>query len=347
MARILYGINGEGMGHAFRSKPIIDELKKHHRIEIITSYKAFQMLSKDYRNIHEVSRASMIYRNAKIHLPLTVIENAKDLPKSLKSLAKVHRLIKKFKPDIIITDFEPFTNIAAKVHKIPLVAFDNPSVLRKCRVDVPISQYHNFAAAYFVCGCMVNFADYYLLTTFFDVKPKQKKVLLFPPVIRKEVLRAKRCKGRHVIVYQTGHNYDHLIPLLKENPKQKFIVYGCNEEKVDGNIAFKPLGKTNFIKDLASCRAVITNGGFTLMSEAIALKKPILSVPVQGQFEQILNSINLEKRGFGEYHKAFSAEIIRKFLKKLKKYEKNLSKQNLIGNTMVLNKIEEIISSLK
>ena len=83
------------------------------------------------------------------------------------------------------------------------------------------------------------------------------------------------------------------------------------------------------------------------MSEAIALKKPILSVPVQGQFEQILNSINLEKRGFGEYHKAFSAEIIRKFLKKLKKYEKNLSKQNLIGNTMVLNKIEEIISSLK
>lgn len=51
--------------------------------------------------------------------------------------------------------------------------------------------------------------------------------------------------------------------------------------KNDGNLQFKNFNEDEFYRDLASCRAVITNGGFSLMTEALYLQKPILSVPVK------------------------------------------------------------------
>ena len=43
----------------------------------------------------------------------------------------------------------------------------------------------------------------------------------------------------------------------------------------------------------------MAGGGFTLMSEAVYLHKPLLSVPVVGQFEQVLNALYLQALNFG------------------------------------------------
>ena len=48
MAKILYGLAGDGLGHAFRSKAVIDELKKKHEIIIISSQNAYHFLKKLY-----------------------------------------------------------------------------------------------------------------------------------------------------------------------------------------------------------------------------------------------------------------------------------------------------------
>ena len=49
------------------------------------------------------------------------------------------------------------------------------------------------------------------------------------------------------------------------------------------------------------------------ISEAIYLKKPVLSVPVRKQFEQIVNGSYLAKLGYGEVHKSLNKEIIEDF----------------------------------
>jgi uncharacterized protein (TIGR00661 family) len=68
-------------------------------------------------------------------------------------------------------------------------------------------------------------------------------------------------------------------------------------EVVEGNLRYQPFGEATFIDDLASCRAVIAGGGFTLMGEAVYLHKPMLAVPVGRQFEQVLNARYL-REGF-------------------------------------------------
>ncbi len=36
-----------------------------------------------------------------------------------------------------------------------------------------------------------------------------------------------------------------------------------------------------------------------MMSEAVFLHKPVLSIPVRNHFEQICNALNLDKEGYG------------------------------------------------
>ena len=67
----------------------------------------------------------------------------------------------------------------------------------------------------------------------------------------------------------------------------------------DGAIEFRPRSVDGFLEDLVTARGVVTGGGFSLLSEAVYLGKPVLSVPLRGQFEQLMNARYLEREGFG------------------------------------------------
>ena len=120
---------------------------------------------------------------------------------------------------------------------------------------------------------------------------------------------------------------------------EKFIVYGFNVNKTDGNLTYKEFNEDVFYDDLASAKAVICNGGFTFISEAISLKKPIYSVPAIGNFEQALNGYYVERLGFGEYHEIMSAARVKSFLNKLPEYQKNLSKVKKTNNDGIIKEL--------
>jgi len=80
---------------------------------------------------------------------------------------------------------------------------------------------------------------------------------------------------------------------------QEYVIYGFNEDYRDGNLLFCKSGKEKFAEDLISCKGVITNGGFSLISEAVILNKPIYSIPIKHQGEQEMNGYYIEKEGWG------------------------------------------------
>ena len=67
------------------------------------------------------------------------------------------------------------------------------------------------------------------------------------------------------------------------------------------------------IADLASCRAVVTNGGFSLISEAVFLHKPECTIPIPAQFEQWLNAAEVEQIGYGRHFAKITADNLRAF----------------------------------
>ena len=94
---------------------------------------------------------------------------------------------------------------------------------------------------------------------------------------------------------------------------------------------------------MKDCRAIIGNAGFSLISEALYLRKPYLALPIKGQFEQLLNAHTLKKMGYGNYKNKLSRKRIEKFLTNLDKYETNLKNYNRGDNKEIFAKIDELI----
>ncbi len=91
---------------------------------------------------------------------------------------------------------------------------------------------------------------------------------------------------------------------------------------------------------------MLATGGFSLMGEAVYLGKPLLAVPVRKQFEQILNSLYLEKLGYGEYHEVLDAGALRGFIDKLPGYAKNLERHRQDGNKEILAAIDRLLAEV-
>lgn len=86
----------------------------------------------------------------------------------------------------------------------------------------------------------------------------------------------------------------------------------------------KKFSETEFIKCFSSAKAVLANGGYSFISEALFLKKPIYSVPIQNQFEQYMNGVYLKKMKYGKLLNEFTENGIKSYLYyiKLKKQAK-------------------------
>lgn len=343
--RILYAVCGEGMGHAIRTVPIVNHLLEEHDVMIVASGRAYEYLNDKFDNVFNIEGFNIVYENNVVNNRKTAINAIKDLPRDIRKNFKIlFGIIKKFKPNIIISDFEFFSNLIAKIMNIPLISLDNQHIMTKTKIDVPSKYFKDMIASVSVVRSFIIRPKKYLITTFFYPPVKNKKrVLLFPPILRSCILKEKPKVGKHIFVYQTSSSYKKMIDILKSFKDERFIVYGHHKEEKDGNIQFRKFNEDKFLKEFSSAKAVITNGGFTLIGEALYLNKPILSIPVKKQFEQFLNALYLKRLGYGEFEKELTKSNLNSFLNNLDFYRENLKEYNREDNSKILSKIDELI----
>ena len=88
---------------------------------------------------------------------------------------------------------------------------------------------------------------------------------------------------------------------------------------------------------------MIASAGFTLMGEAVYLRRPMLAVPVGGQFEQVLNARYLEARGLRPGADELTDERLAAFLERLPDCERKLAGYHQHGNVELLAKLDDIL----
>ena len=342
--KILYSVCGEGMGHAIRSSVVIKHLLKENDVVIFAGGRAFNYLSEKFDNVYYIEGPNTVYSGNNAQYKSTFFSVVKDLPKSLKfNIKLLYNIVKAFKPDIIVSDFEAFSNLLSKLLGIPLISLDNIHIITRCRLDLPERYLSEKIVAGGVIRLFINRPKRYLITTFFYPEIKnEEKTELFPPVLRDEILNLKPVNGEHILVYQTSNSNLELISILK-TINENFVIYGFNTEKEDGNLHFRKFNENQFFKDFESCKAVVSNGGFTLISESIYLRKPVFCIPVRRQPEQTVNAMYLEKLGYGEFHESLTKENFEMFLGELDVYRKSLNSFEHNGNQKILDALDESI----
>ncbi|MBR3156762.1 MAG: glycosyltransferase, partial [Methanobrevibacter sp.] len=331
---VFYCVCGEGMGHAIRSSVIVDRIKDKYDVYIFSSDRAYEYLNSKFDNVYEIGGFNTVYINNKVNDLQTFADALRRNPTNIKvGYENLYKKARQLRPDVIVTDFEIYATMVAKLRGIPLISLDNIHMITQTKIDYPKSHLGEMLKAKGVIKTYVVKPKIHIITSFFYPKVRPRKpAVIYPPIIREDILKLEPKKGEHVIVYQTSRESERLVKRLKALKDEQFIVYGFNRNEIDGNLTYKEFNEDEFYDDLASAKAVITNGGFTFISEAIHLKKPIYSVPAIGNFEQTLNGFYVQKLGYGEYHEIMSAKRVATFLKRLPKYQKRLAKVKKTNN---------------
>ena len=348
--RILYGVVGEGMGHATRSRVVLEHLVKSHEVHIVVSGRARDYLAKRFENVHGIWGYTIQYGENSVKKWQTVLENLKGAFSGWpQNVRKYFELVESFSPDLVISDFESFSYLFGRRHRLPIISVDNMQVINRCRHSPDLIGEHqeSFELIRSIVKAKLPGAFHYLVTTFFYPEVRKPRTTLAPSILRPEILAARSEPGDHLLVYQTSTGNTGLIEALRRTGLECRI-YGfrrdLTEDLRDGNLLFRPFSEAGFIDDLRTARAVVGGGGYTLMSEAVYLRKPMLSVPVGGQFEQVLNGLYLESLGYGQYVKSLDEAALTDFLAKVPACAEALKGYSQDGNAVLLSTLDRLLA---
>lgn len=353
--RILYGVVGEGMGHATRSRVVIEHLlAKGHELRIVVSGRAHKFLLDKVGQhpqvaIEEIHGLVLSYFGNELDRTQSVFLNLKNAPKSIKKNVKAYRNVVEsgMKPEVVISDFESWAALYGKRQGLPVISIDNMQIINRCKHDKGLTKAKgfDFELARLAVKIKVPKAYHYLVTSFFFPKVRKKYTTLVPPILRPEVANLAWEPRDHVLVYQTQTTNQNLVPTLKRLPF-RFRVYGLGRDGTEGNVNLCSFSEQRFLEDLRTSRAVIAGGGFTLLSEAVSLGIPTLSIPVSGQYEQELNARYLEALGFGRWSRIFDAEPISEFLARTDEYAAALATVPRPNNSMLFACVDELLERI-
>jgi uncharacterized protein (TIGR00661 family) len=350
--RILYGVVGEGMGHATRSRVILEHLlQKGHEIRVVVSGRAATFLAGKFAGrariaIEEIHGLHLKFDGNDLDVTESILSNLTAAPEGVRKNFEVYaRVTAGFDADVVVSDFESFAYFFGRVKRLPVISIDNMQVINRCRHNdfVTDDVSFSFQLARLAVKAKLPGAYHYLVSSFFFPPVAKPRTTLVPPILRPEILAAVREPGDHVVVYQTAAtNADALVKALKSLPGS-FFAYGTGKTGIDGNVTFCPFSETTFVEHLRTARAVIAGGGYSLMGEAVHLRVPMLSVPIQGQYEQELNARYLQKLGYGTCSSFVDGDVIASFLKDTAAMQHTLSQYEPRDNTMLFACLDELL----
>jgi uncharacterized protein (TIGR00661 family) len=319
--RILYGVCSDGLGHAMRARVLGDELRRAgHELMFAAFGRPAELLRGHGFEVLEVRGLTIEFEAGAIRRRRTLLRALSEAPSRIHHNARAAlNEVKAFAPEVTLTDFSGFACYAKLVTRCPIISIDHQHVIDRFEhpPDVTHGFRGNFAVARATVTAKTPGCDRFLVTSFYFPNPRagtEGTTQLTGPLLRPELMRATPSRGEHVLVYQTAAGNSALLEALHSAPDVLFRVYGAGAPSHRRNVELLPFDEARFSEDLASARALVSNGGFSAISEAIYLGKPVLSIPVAHQGEQQLNAAWLSRLGLGMRGNELTKELLREFL---------------------------------
>lgn len=272
--KIAYSCNGEGFGHVSRLATLLPHLEKHHRVGLFLppSVEAFLRSKVGPRPWTSIPGLHFVHQGDRIRAAASL---KKGLPALVRFPFEVARLVRALKSggyQAVISDFEPHLAWAARFAGLPVFQLNHPGILTRVRVRGLVS-----AIAALGTRLMEGPWDQRVLVSFFDGD--------VGPLLRPS-LRRRKPQNRGSLVVNLKESYrPKALAVLRRFPGLSWKVF--------------PSPGEDFDKALLECSAVISPAGHQVLAEALALGKPVLALPQEGQPEQALNAEKLRATGRG------------------------------------------------
>lgn len=317
----LFLVQGEGRGHLTQAITISEILRQHnHEICcVVVGMSAKKNLPAFFpaaigAPVVSVPSPGFVTdnENRSVLAGKTLVHNLISVKDYISSIRKINKLIRFHKPDMIINFYEPLAALYNLVYreKIRTFSIAHQFVYLHPGFHFPetgmlrrniLKWYTRFVALY---SHKIFAISMYQLPALVS-----GQIVVMPPLLRAAILKMNPAKENFILVYLVNSGYkSQIIEWHKQHPEITIHCFmDCNQLKNehkgewiwDDTLSFHSLNDKKFMEMMASCSAMATTAGFESVCEAMYLSKPVMMVPVEGQFEQYCNAADAQKNGAG------------------------------------------------
>jgi uncharacterized protein (TIGR00661 family) len=280
--KILYSVQATGNGHISRAKDVIPLLEQYGKVDVFLSgsnahldiglkaaYKS-KGLSLFYNKKGGLNYAAILSNSN----PFRIFKEARNLPVD--------------KYDLVINDFEFITALACSLKNKPSLQFGHQASFQSPKVPRPQKK---DAIGEWVLK------KYAVATKYTGLHFWPYDSNIYTPILRENILQATPTNQGHITVYLSQYSKEYLLQIFPSFKKYQFQIFTGAVKEIEkvGNIEFLPINQQSFTQSLIHCQGIITGAGFETPAEALYLKKKLMVLPINGQYEQLCNAEALKR----------------------------------------------------
>lgn len=347
----MYGICGIGNGHLYRQLPIIESLlKDNHYIMFFCYGNSLAYIKKHYAmhpnvNMVEVNVPYYIGNAEGLDFVKTEQINRIDFDINLKAFAETQLWLGK--PDLVISDYEPFSAQYGYAYNCKVITIDQQS-------KYFVEDYPDQLAGTGYNDEVMRLRMFFPLAqriacSFFKVD-SSPEVEIVPPILRTDILKTINIPQlNEYLVYisaQTGFNQslEDIIDILSARTENFFIFVpnNINTDMKYKNIAMYKHGDSLFEQKLKTCAGIITTAGHSLISESMHLGIPVYAMPMK-LYEQQLNAYMVSNNMFGVQNELVNSDTLEEFISNNSLYRTNIQNSSKLFRTdgleIIMNRV--------
>lgn len=302
--RIAYGVMGYGRGHATRVRSVLPALMEQHDVTVFAGGDAHPVLAPVAPTVRIPTLGYVYGHSGDLSVVGTVGRNFTGMSDLLLGGNGLETLVRQLRDgafDLVISDSEAWTHRAAERLGLPRISFDHVGIIAWCKPHFPSELWLRGQRDGWVYRRLMGQPDRILICSFYPAEPVAATTRVIGPVLRDELRQAAPRDGDFLLAYLNKGRYQYTasLDLALRRVDAQVVIYGTPYRGRVDNLEFRPPSNSGFIRDLATCRAVLSTAGNQLISEAIHFRKPILTLP-EDVFEQQLNARMVERMGVGQ-----------------------------------------------
>ena len=340
--KILFLVNGLGLGNSIRCYSIIERLKKHNsEITVVTSGNG-EWFFKKRKEVDNFYLNDAIYygsNNKKLSVSKTLIGLPNIVNTIKNNSKKLIDIINNIKPDAIVTD-SVYIFPSVKKLSIPIIAINNADLTMnyfKKFKDKPKSIF-----AQYYCVESIDYLYHKIIPDIVispcflreDIKDifNKNKIQRVGPIVRLGINKRTKRKIKKGAIMLSGSNFGVEINLKNEKQQYNLDIIGRSrpenwQEKKGIVFHGKVINNIELINNIDFC---VVNAGYSALSELYWAKIPMIIVPIQNHAEQWTNAKQIEMSGCGlisdqDNYENFITELSNNF----EKYENNYDNSNI------------------
>jgi uncharacterized protein (TIGR00661 family) len=238
-----------------------------------------------------------------VDLAATLLNNCLNFRRYTRSLSFLDRWIKEVQPDAIVNFYDFLAGIYMLMNKPQLPYFVIGHQYLAYHPDFIFAPGMLSSFLFRCCNRITSFRSQSLLALSYSPYPEGSgaKLRVLPPLLRKEVFQLATRNEGFLLAYVVNSGYgEDILRWHRSNSEAEMHCFWDNPLYPDvwsphEHLTFHPIDDKKFLHYLSSCRAYISTAGFESICEALFLGKPIMAVPVEGQYEQACNALDASK----------------------------------------------------